>query len=362
MMLAAMYASSQTKSVMGHVIDDGGNAVPFASVKIKNSKTGVVADTSGSFVVRANNGETLIISAAGFANKEVVVGTDNIITIKLTSSSSELTNVVVTTALGIQRQAKELGYATANVDNKTLTQAKSVNLQQALNGKVSGLNISTVNSGVFENAKINIRGIRSLTGNNQPMLVVDGAPTPLGYLSSIPPDDVQTLTVLKSAASAAIYGPDAVNGVIVITTKRGGKIPSVTLSSTVQATEVSFFPKLQKEFGYGAGEVVDQYGNYGYVPYENQQYGPKFDGTIQPLGVPLEDGSIQMVPYSNDHYKDKIKFWNTGLTWQNSASIAGEDFYVSIEDAKIKGLVPDDANRRTSIRFNGGKKFGGFFY
>ena len=89
-----------------------------------------------------------------------------------------------------------------------------------MNGKISGLNISTVNSGVFENSKINIRGIRSLTGNNQPMLVVDGAPTPLGYLSSIPPGDVASLTVLKSAASAAIYGPDAVNGVIVITTKR----------------------------------------------------------------------------------------------------------------------------------------------
>ena len=81
---------------------------------------------------------------------------------------------------------------------------------------------------------------------------------------------------------------------------------------------------------------------------------------LKPLGIPLEDGSIQMVPYSNAHYKDKVKFWNTGLTWQNSASISGEDFYVSIEDAKIKGLVPDDENHRTSIRFNGGKQYGNF--
>ncbi len=360
LILISVYASSQTKSVTGNIIDENGNAVPFASIKIRNTKTGSIADAKGTFVIRANAGTTLLVSATGFTNKEIVVGTDNILNITLSASSSELTNVVVTTALGIQRQAKELGYATANVDNKTLTQAKSVNLQQALNGKVSGLNISTVNSGVFENAKINIRGIRSLTGNNQPMLVVDGAPTPLGYISSIPPDDVQTLSVLKSAASAAIYGPDAVNGVIVVTTKRGGKTPTITLSSTVQATQVSFFPKLQKEFGYGAGETTDQFGNYDYVPYENQQYGPAFDGTIKPLGIPLEDGSIQMVPYSNDHYKDKVKFWNTGLTWQNSASIAGEDFYVSFEDAKIKGLVPDDENRRSSIRFNGGKKYGNF--
>ncbi|HYJ63052.1 MAG TPA: SusC/RagA family TonB-linked outer membrane protein [Parafilimonas sp.] len=358
LMLVSVYASSQTKSIMGNVTDESGNAVPFASVKIKNTKTGAAADAKGSFVIQANAGATLVVSATGYAAKEVVVGNDNIINVTLSSTSSELTNVVVTTALGIQRQAKDLGYATTTIGNKILTAGKSVNIQQALNGKVSGLNISTVNSGVFENAKINIRGIRSLTGNNQPMLVVDGAPTPLGYLSSIPPDDVQSLTILKSAASAAIYGPDAVNGVIIITTKRGGKKPTITLSSTLEATKVSFFPKLQKEFGYGAGEVVDQYGNFGYVPYENQQYGPAFDGTIKPLGIPLEDGSIQMLPYSNAHYKDKIKFWNTGLTFQNSASIAGEDFYVSIEDAKIKGLVPDDVNRRTSLRFNGGKKYG----
>ncbi len=360
LILVSVYASSQTKSITGNVTDENGNPVPFASVKIKNSKTGAAADAKGAFIINANTGATLVVSATGYTSKEVVAGSNNTLNVVLSTTSSELTNVVVTTALGIQRQAKELGYATANVDNKTLTQAKSVNLQQALNGKVSGLNVSTVNSGVFENAKINIRGIRSLTGNNQPMLVVDGAPTPLGYLSSIPPDDVQTLTVLKSAASAAIYGPDAVNGVIVVTTKRGGKKPTVSLNTTLQATQVSFFPKLQKEFGYGAGEVTDQYGNYGYVPYENQQYGPRFDGTIKPLGIPLEDGSIQMLPYSNAHYKDKVKFWNTGLTWQNSASISGEDFYVSIEDAKIQGLVPDDENHRTSIRFNGGKQFGKF--
>ena len=96
------------------------------------------------------------------------------------------------------------------------------------------------------------------------------------------------------------------------------------------------------------------------MPYENQQYGPTFDGSIKPIGPVLEDGSQQMGPYNNAHYKDKVKFFNTGLTFQNSASIAGEDFYVSIEDAKIKGLVPDDANRRTSFRFNGGKKYGKF--
>lgn len=353
-------AFAQSKLITGKITTDKGDPVPFATVTVKNSKNGVASDAQGVFSIKATAGEVLVISSTGFTSKEITVGSDNNITVTLTQVSSELTTVVVTTALGIQRQAKDLGYATTTINNKTLTQAKSVNIQQALNGKISGVNISTVNSGVFENAKINIRGIRSLTGNNQPMLVVDGAPTPLGYLSSIPPDDVASLTVLKSAASAAIYGPDAVNGVIVITTKRGTnqQQPVVTFSSSLQATNVSFFPKFQKEFGAGAGETVDAYGNYLYVPYENQQYGPRFDGSIKDIGVPLEDGSIQSGPYTNDHYKDKVKFWNTGLTWQNSVSVAVKDMYVSFEDAKIKGLVPDDVNHRTSLRFNGGKDFG----
>jgi len=351
---------AQERNITGKVVSDKGQPVPSATVKNKKSKQSVSANDLGAFTIKASTGDVLVFSSAGFSEKQVTVSADNTLTVALLEQTQELSTVVVTTALGIQRQAKDLGYASTTINNKTLTAAKSVNVQQALNGKISGVNISTINSGVFENAKINIRGIRSLTGNNQPMLVIDGAPTPLSYLSSIPPDDVQELTVLKSAASAALYGPDAVNGVIIVNTKRGGKKPTVLVNTTVQATRISFFPKLQKRFGPGAGETVDAYGNYTYVPYENQQYGPEFDGSMQPLGVPLEDGSIQMVPYSADRYKDKEKFWNTGLTVQNSVSISGEDYYVSIQDANIKGVVPDDRNRRTSFRFNGGKKYGKF--
>ena len=360
LMLGIFTAQAQSRTITGKVTNNAGQPVEGASITVKGTTRGTTTAANGSFSILASSNETLTISALNFTPVDIAVGNKSSLDINLAASASNLSEVVVTTALGVQREAKELGYAQTTISNRTLTAGKSVNVQQALNGKVSGLNISTVNSGVFENAKINIRGIRSLTGNNQPMLVVDGAPTPLDYLSSIPPDDVQDLTVLKSAASAALYGPDAVNGVIIITTKRGGKKPTVTFNSTLQATQVSFFPKFQKQFGDGGGEIVDQYGNYGYVPYENQQYGPAFDGTIKPIGPVLQDGSQQMGPYTNAHYKDKIKFFNTGLTLQNSASVAGEDFYFSIEDAKINGLVPKDENHRTSLRFNGGKKYGKF--
>lgn len=367
MLIAVLFCCTMSvlaqKTIRGKVSDSKDNT-PLASVtvKIKGTNIGTSSGTDGTYsldVPAANANGTLEFSLVGYSLQTAKIPTSGVQNMTLTQDTRALNEVVVT-ALGVSRKAKDLGYSVSTINNKALVQAKSVNIAQALNGKVSGLNISTVNSGVFEDAKINIRGIRSLTGNNSPMLVVDGAPTPLGYLSSIPPDDVQSLNVLKSAASAAVYGPDAVNGVIVITTKRGGKRPVISVTSTFQTTKVSFFPKLQDRFGAGAGETIDQYGNYTYVPYENQQYGPEFDGSIQDIGVPLEDGTIQSGPYSNLHKDDRKKFWNTGFTLQNAVSIAGEDFYLSIDHAKIKGLVPDDVNNRTSLRFNGGKKYGRF--
>jgi len=223
LLLTIFAANAQNRTVTGRVMDNAGKPVEGASVVVRGTTRGTTTVTDGTFSISAKTGDVLLVSTVNAGSAQATVGTGDTVSVTLNAQANNLSEVVVTTALGVQRQAKELGYATTTISNKDLTTAKSVNVQQALNGKVAGVNISTVNSGVFENAKINIRGIRSLTGNNQPMLVVDGAPTPLGFLSSIPPDDVASLTVLKSAASAAIYGPDAVNGVIVITTKRGGK-------------------------------------------------------------------------------------------------------------------------------------------
>lgn len=128
---------------------------------------------------------------------------------------------VVVTALGQTRQPKELGYSMTRVRSAELVQAAPVNMQQGLTGKVSGLNVQTVNNGVFADTRITLRGIRSLTGNNQPMLILDGTPIALGYLSSINPNDVQDVTILKSASATAIYGPDGVNGALIVNTKKG---------------------------------------------------------------------------------------------------------------------------------------------
>ncbi|MFN8291035.1 MAG: SusC/RagA family TonB-linked outer membrane protein [Chitinophagaceae bacterium] len=357
LMLSAL-VFAQNRTITGTVTDDKGEAVPGASVKNKNTTTLVFADNNGRFRVQAKTGDVLEITGSTIEQAEFRVGTEDNITITVKNKVTIGVEVVVT-ALNQSRQPKELGYAVSKIKTAELTQARAVNLQSGLIGKVSGLNITTTNNSVFENTKINFRGIRSLTGNNQPMLVIDGVPTPLNLLSSLNPNDVQDVNLLKGASASAIYGPDGVNGVIVVRTKRGTKgKPVITVGTTVQVSKVSYLPDLQTQFG--SGSSIDGYGNPVYTPYENQQYGPAFNGALVDIGKPLEDGSIQKVPYA-PLTKEKRKFWNeNGLVVQNDISLATQDFFVSFQDARINGLMPKDKNARTSFRINASKEYNRF--
>src|SRR4051812_16522884 len=153
LMLYGVFAFAQTRVVTGKVLDAKGDPVPGASVKVKGGTAGAAADENGNFKISAKTGDQLVVTALNFSSVTSKLGDQTLVNFTLTQQENKLQEVVVT-ALGITRQAKDLGYAVSSVTNKTLTQAKSVNVAQALNGKVSGLNISTVNSGVFENAKI----------------------------------------------------------------------------------------------------------------------------------------------------------------------------------------------------------------
>ncbi|WEK35811.1 MAG: SusC/RagA family TonB-linked outer membrane protein [Candidatus Pseudobacter hemicellulosilyticus] len=353
LVLFTVPALAQPRFITGQIKDNQGDPIPFTSVTVKSSGRGVTSDENGNFRIQASTGDVLVFSAVGAQTSEVTVGASDVLNVTLTKTGN-LEEVVVT-ALGVQRQARELGYSTARIRNSELNQAKTVNLQNGLTGKVSGLSITTVNSGVFEDTKINLRGLRSLTGNNSPLLVVDNIPTPLSYITTLNPNDVQDVNVLKGASAAAIYGPDGVNGVILVRTKRGssGK-PTVTVSHTVQLARVSFMPKVQERFGGGTSE--DAYGRALYDPIENQQYGPEFDGSMVDIGPELEDGDIQRVPYSATD--DRKKFWQNGLTLQTDISLSAQGFYLSAQDADIRGLMPKDKNRRTSLRINASKEYG----
>ncbi len=358
LMLSGMLASAQSRVLSGQVRDIPGDAVKFATVTEKGTKNAVQTDVNGNFSIRVSGPSSkLVVSAVGYDDQEITPS-GNIVIANLVRNTQELTAVVVT-SMGQQRQAKELGYSTAKVKAAELTQAKVINLQNGLTGKVSGLNIQTVNNGVFADTRITLRGIRSLTGNNQPMLVLDGVPISLGYISSINPNDIADVTILKSSSSTAIYGPDGVNGAIIITTKRGSKAkPMVTLSHTVQLEKVAFMPLFQSQFGSGSSE--DDNHNGVYDPIENQGYGDAFDGSIRQIGRTGPNGEKNLLSYEA-RPDEKRKFWNTGVTNQTDFSIATGDFYLSFQNVDIKGIMPKDVNKRISANMSANKDFGSKF-
>jgi TonB-linked SusC/RagA family outer membrane protein len=354
-MLTCTLAMAQ-RDVSGRVVTEAGEPLSSASILIKGQRTGVTADKDGLFTLKAKIGDILVVSNQG-KSKEVTVVDDQIGDIKLPVKVNNYTEIIVT-GLGQSKKSDAVGFATAKVKAAELTQAKVVNLQNGLTGKVSGLNVQSVNSGVFGDTRITLRGIRSLTGNNQPMLILDGVPISLSYISTINPNDVLDVNILKSSSSTAIYGPDGVNGAIIVTTRRGVKgKPSVTVSQTTQFEKVSFMPQLQNQFG--SGSSIDALGYGVYDPIENQTYGDAFDGSLRDLGREDENGKIQKVVYSAKS-GEKLKFWNTGITNQTDVSYGAGDFYLSAQNVSIKGIQPKDENNRITLNLKATKEYNKF--
>ncbi|MEY3432917.1 MAG: hypothetical protein RL131_853, partial [Bacteroidota bacterium] len=295
-MLIGITAMAQTRTVSGVVRSDKGEPIANATVTETGTNNAVKADANGNFKISIKEKGQLSVSATGF-NAKVFNVNSNSPTLTLVTAETQMQEVVVT-ALGIQKQPRQLGYSTAKVSGKEITAARAVNIQNGLTGKVSGLNVATVNNGVFADTRITLRGIRSLTGNNQPLLVIDGVPVALGFLNRLNPNDVEDINILKGASAASLYGPDGVNGVIIVKTKRGTKngAPVITVSNSTQFERVLFLPKFQKQFGQGSGVDINGIGVYD--PVENQQYGTEFDGTEVELGRPNDKGEIQKVKYS----------------------------------------------------------------
>ncbi len=362
--LMVSFVFAQVRTVTGKVTDSKGNPASFVTVSVKGAKTAVSANENGLFSIKAKTGDVLVISGIGLLSKEIKVTTEPLLNAVVTTANDNLTEVVVT-AFGIKKQAKELGYSATTVQSKDLNVAKPVNVVNGLTGKVAGLQINTVNNGLFAPTRIVLRGNRSITGNNQPLLVVDGA---IFYndISTLNPEDIASINVLKGSSASAIYGSDASNGVLIITTKKGSRgKPTVNFSSTVQLESVSYMPALQNQFGSNGGEkFVNDFNDLNtYIPYENQSYGPRFNGKMVPLGRPVADGSVLMVPYSA-RPNEKRNFFNTGLTTLNDVSFQSGDengrFFMSLQDVNSKAVMPGDYGRRDVFRVGGDKTYGIF--
>ena len=260
--------SQQQKTISGKVTDASGATLPGVSVVIKGTTIGTPTDLDGKYSLSVPANSTLVIGYIGYITKEVEVNNQTQIDITLESSLTSLSEVVVT-ALGITRQAKSLGYANQIMEGSELTDVKSDNLMNSLNGKVAGVTISPSSSGVGGSVKVILRGSKNAFGTNQPLYVIDGVPIsnssnangqPNGTfgggpdggdgISNLNPDDIESISVLQGAAGSALYGSQAANGVILITTKKG-KIgtDNINFSSSYTNNAISYKPKFQNKYG-----------------------------------------------------------------------------------------------------------------
>ena len=357
LIFSGILASAQTRTISGQIRDVQGNPVGFATVEEKGTTNRVTTDASGNFSIKVKQAaSTLVVTNVGYDKQEIAAAGSSV-SVALVRNSQELTAVVVT-SLGAVRQKAALGYATTTVKAKELTQATPVNLQSGLIGKVSGLNVTTTNSGVRGTTRLTLRGIRSLTGNNQPMLILDGIPLDLSYINSINPNDIVDINLLKSASATAVYGPDGANGAVVVTTKRGSRKPVLTFSQTTQLEKIAYMPKFQDQFGGGYNQDPIT-GDGTFTAYEQQSWGTRFDGSMRQFGQTGPNGEKLIMPYSYST-RGRINFFNTGVTNQTDASYAAEGFYLSAQNVHISGTLPHDINRRRSITLRGEKEYNKF--
>ena len=365
------------RTITGKVTSaDDGLGIPGVTVLVKGTSNGILTDLDGKFSISVPKTATLLqFTFVGMKSIEAPITVSDVYDIVMQTEASVIEGVVVT-AFGITRQSREVGVSTAKVSDKQLTQAGASNVMNGLTAKVSGLQITTINNGVNPETKINLRGNRHFLASNQALVVLDGIPVSATYLNSINPNDIENITILKGASAAALYGNEASNGVMIVSTKKGGKQkPTIKVSNITTFERISYLPNLQDRFGSGSGETTGNSDpNYTmwigpdrntdpYTSYENQSFGPEYNGQMVILGGKLEDGSYQMVPYSAIK-NQKRDFFQTGMSSQNDISYTGGDensnFYLSAQDVNSKGTVLDDKNRRTSVRMSAGKKYGNF--
>ena len=355
--------TAQSMSVKGKITDDAGDPVFGANVVVKGTNQGTVSNDQGDYAISVEKGATLIFSYIGFGNKEIVVGNSTVIDVSL---NPDLLEEIVVTALGIKREKKALGYSVSEVKGDELTQARTVNIANSLQGKVAGLNISSVASGAGGSSRIVIRGNGSISGNNQPLIVVDGIPINndnLGSagmwgggdrgdgISSLNPDEIENISVLKGATAAALYGSRASNGAILVTTKggkKGAKGIGVEVNSNYVAEDILFQSYENYQYEYGAGNLGKKPGTVAEALTSNS-WGAKLDGS----SVIQFDGKSR--PYSA--VKDNMtNFYDVGSTFTNSVAFSGASdkmtYRLSMNDLNNKSVIPGSTLRRNNIALN----------
>lgn len=352
-------AAQTNFTVEGRILDlKTEEPIGGVSIRVKESikSNSVMTGSQGSFRIRLHQGQTLVVSHLNYTPQEIQVrsGQSNLV-IRLAEDPHMLSEVNVTGALGIKRQARELGTSAQSVDNQELNLGKVVNPLLALSSKVAGLRINATDLTTGKTdpgIQIRLRGTRSLNrSKNDPIYVVDGVPLP--DITRINPNDIQDITVLKGANAAALYGSEGVNGAIMITTKSGrAERGQINYSNSTLFSKVFLLPPAQQRFGQGQNGV--------YSPVANESWGDRFNGEVRDFGLPI-NGVQPTKVYSAPDKDNRLDFFDTGVTVQNDLSFSSGDdkgsYYVSLQDVRIKGVIPGDKSSRTGVRFNGSRRF-----
>ncbi len=337
-LFSASLLHAQTSQVKGTVVDAKTKApIPGATIKVLGTSNASSTDVKGAFQINVDDKNRILnISTVGYENKTVTLGPgETTVTVSLDEQTQQLESVVVT-ALGISRAQKSLTYSTQQVSGDELNKVKSTNLANNLNGKVAGVNIASSSSGPGGSAKVILRGNKSASGNNQVLYVVDGVPINNQTLASQPdnvfggqrdggdpislinPEDIENISVLKGASAAALYGSQAANGVILVTTKSGKQgRTTINFSSSAQIEQAVSTPKFQSQYGQGSGGKNSNTSVF--------SWGDKTNGA---------------------DYDNLGEFFRTGSNFTNSLTLSGgnekNQTYFSYANTLAKGILPEN--------------------
>jgi TonB-linked SusC/RagA family outer membrane protein len=377
LMFSGILAFAQNRVVTGTVTDNKGVPIEGASVRIKGSRTGIATDAGGNFSISVSPGATLVFSGVGIAPQEVAVGTQSTVNVSLTTTETELTNVVVTAA-GIRRTEKSLGYAVTKVDPNILVQKSEPDLLKALQGQVAGVDIRTSQGTPGAATRIQIRGNSSFFGDNKHFIIVvvvqysndqvttsdqtSGGGAYGSGISDLDQNDIASMNVLKGSSASALYGSRASNGVIIITTKSGGvsrarKGFEVNFKSSVSFETIANLPDYQNTFGTGSQGVLGggSNGSWGkhFAAGDSQAVWTDYKNAYPNL---FTNGKVAY----QAHPDNVSSLFRTGVVYENSIGFNGGDektsFSLTASQLNHSGYVPNSKFDRSNLSVGGGTK------
>lgn len=343
--------SSFGQLIKGKVTDLAGEALPGVSVKLEKSVSGTLTDISGNYEIAAKRGDVLTFTFVGMLKKSVTVGSESVLNVQLEEDVAQLGEVVVT-AFGVNKEKRTLGYSIQGIDSKEITDGNQNNVINTLQGKIAGVSVTNSGGAPGASSVIMIRGGTSLTGSNQPLIIVDGIPidnstdvsseiSNINRASDINPQDIENITVLKGPAAAALYGIQAASGAVVITTKKGkaGKI-SINYNGSISTNKVLGIPDIQREYGQGE-QIVGADGSITYNPESSLSWGERITSEVKT-------------------YNHLDEFYKTGFSYNNNISISGgtekSRTFMSIGNLENKGVIPTTSYKKTSFRLSNNTK------